>query len=1028
MILLKKNKNLFGYYSNRFLLLILATFLISMQSIGQKTVSGVISDADAVPLPGVNVIVKGTNKGVVTDFDGNFALETNDGDVLIISFIGFTTQEVVVGADNNLTISLNEDYAKLDEVIITGYGSTAKKDLVSSISQIKGEALLNQPVARVDNMLQGRAAGVNVVSTSGEPGAASTIRIRGMSSINGNNNPLFVIDGFIVGTDFNLSNLNVNDIESIEVLKDASSLAIYGTRGAAGVILISTKSGLSTQEGKVDVSINHYSSSQIVYNYPEMASIGVWAEYWNEGVTYTDTDYGTNDPSLADNAIHAPNWQSIVPTDWRGLVTRNGRIDNTDVNISGNSGKANYFISYNRFKQDGIIKASGLERNSLRANFDLNVSDNIRTGIRMAITDRKQEHNKINFQGVYYELLPTHTVYNDDGSYNGENPVSGTILRNPVHDINERIDHSFVTNILANAYIEFDIAKDFTLRSSVGSNLTFNKRNQYVGNLNPGTIAGGTGGDADVRFGRTTGFLNENTITYSKDFGDHSIKVLAGYTMQKDTYTDVSGGGAGYANDVVTFNNLSLGADAARNVIGSDYRQRTFESILGRINYSYKDKYLLTLVGRRDGSSVFEDGKKYAFFPSAGAAWKISEEDFMQDLEAISSLKLRASYGIVGEQGVSPYNSLAKYTPRNIFFNQSISPAVILASLPSTGLEWEKTYQMDIGLEIGFLNNRYSVELDYYDKQTKDLLLAKPLPGTAGDTRLENVGQVENKGIEFTLNSVNIEKPDFVWSSNLQISANRNKVISIGDAPFIGLRNPNHAQAGADALRLVAGQVMPSFYGAIYEGTYKSAAEIDADQRTGIDGIGAPNYVDQNGDGAINQNDFVALGSPQPNFYYGLRNTLTYKNWTMDVFIQGMQGNEIFDASIYEQYYGRGPEVNMLPIVADRWTTSNPNSDIPRAGTSAGGYRPNSSLNIVDGSYIRLKNITLNYDFNSIAGLPFVDSASVYLTANNLLLLTDYKWGDPEVSDGGSSTVAQGVADDQYPYATSVALGFRLNL
>ena len=1028
MILLKKSKILLGYLSHRYLLLILASFLMSLQAFGQKTVSGIISDADSVPLPGVNVIVKGTNKGVVTDFDGNFALEANDGDVLTISFIGFTTQEVVVGEETNLSISLQEDYAKLDEVIITGYGSTAKKDLVSSISQIKGEALLNQPVARVDNMLQGRAAGVNVVSTSGEPGAASTIRIRGMSSINGNNQPLFVVDGFIVGTDFNLSNLNVNDIESIEVLKDASSLAIYGTRGAAGVILISTKSGLSTQEGKVDVSINHYSSSQIVYNYPEMASIGVWAEYWNEGVTYTDTDYGTNDPSLADNAIHAPNWQSIVPTDWRGLITRNGRIDNTDVNISGNSGKTNYFISYNRFAQEGIIKSSGMVRNSLRANFDVNVTDNIRTGIRMMITDRKQEHNKVGFNSVYYDLLPTQSVYKDDGSYNGENPVSGSILRNPVHDINERIDHSFVTNILANAYVEFDIAQDFTFRSSVGSNLLFNKRNRYRGNNDPLIVNAGTGGDADVSMGRTTDFLNENTVTYTNDFGDHSLKVLAGYTMQKNTYTDVSGGGAGYANDVVTFNNLSLGADAARNVIGSDYRQRTFESILGRINYSFRDKYLLTLVGRRDGSSVFEEGKKYAFFPSVGAAWKIGEEDFMQDIEAISSLKLRASYGIVGEQGVSPYNSLAKYNPRNIFFNQSISPAVILASLPSTGLEWEKTHQTDIGVEIGFLNNRYSVEIDYYNKQTKDLLLAKPLPGTAGDTRLENVGEVENKGFEFTLNSVNIEKPDFVWSSNLQISANRNKVVSLGDASEILLRNPNHAQAGAGALRLVPGEVMPSFYGAVYEGTYKTSAEVDADQRTGIDGVGSPNYVDQNGDGAINQNDFVNLGSPQPDFYYGFRNTLTYKNWNLDVFIQGMQGNEMFDASIYEFFYGRGPENNILPIVADRWTPSNPTSDIPRAGTSAGSYRPNSSLNVVDGSYIRLKNVTLNYDFGQIPGLPFVDSASVYVTGNNLLLITDYKWGDPEVSDGGAATVAQGVADDQYPYASSVALGFRLNL
>ena len=915
------------------------------------------------------------------------------------------------------------DYANLDEVVITGYGSTRKKDLVSSIAQIKGDALENQPVARVDNMLQGRAAGVNVVSSSGEPGAPAVIRIRGMSSINGNNNPLFVIDGFIVGTDFNLSDLNPNDIESIEVLKDASSLAIYGTRGAAGVILLNTKNGLSTQEGNVDVSINHYSSFSEVYNYPEMADIETWAEYWNEGVTLVPgpSGYGFNDPSII--PVHAPNWQSITPTDWSGLISRQGRIDNTDVNLSGNTGNANYFISYNRFKQEGVIDGSGLERNSIRANFDLDVNDKIRTGIRLGVTDRKQENNKVNWNDAYFNLIPTMQVYNDDGSYNGLNPVSGNYENNPIADINERINQNFVTNVLANAYAEYDLMPDLTLRSSVGTNLTFNKGNRYISTADPIIASQGTGGKADVSFAKTTGFLNENTLTYSKDFGEHSLKVLAGYTVQKDTYSLMTAGGAGYANDVVTFNNLSLGADATRNVVGSDFSQRTFESILSRINYSYKDKYLLTLVGRRDGSSVFEQGNKYAFFPSAGAAWKVSEEDFMQDVEAISSLKLRASYGIVGEQGVDPYNSLAKYTPRNIFFNQSIRPAVILASLPSTGLAWEKTYQTDIGLEIGFQNNRYTVEIDYYNKQTKDLLLARPLPGTAGDTRLENVGEVENKGLEFTFNTVNIEKPDFVWSSNLQISANRNKVISLGDAAFIDLAGVNHPQAGP-GVRLIPGEVMPTFIGATYEGTYKTEAEIDADQRTGVDLIGAPNYVDVNQDGAINQLDFIPQGSPQPDFYYGFRNTLSYKNWTLDVFIQGMQGNEIFDASVYEFYYGRGPETNMLPIVADRWTTNNQTSDIPRAGSSAGGYRPNSSLNIVDGSYLRLKNVTLNYGFD----LPFADSANVYITGNNLLLLTDYKWGDPEVSDFGAGSVTQGVSDDQYPYSATVSVGFRLNL
>ncbi len=1022
-------KRLSDYKLNltKYLGIIVLFFISTIQLFSQEiTISGVISDDEANPLPGVNIFIKGTKTGTATDFDGNYTISANSGDILEISFVGFETQEIEVGNDSSIDVTMVTDYANLEEVVITGYGVTKKKDLVSSISQIKGDALVNQPVARVDNMLQGRAAGVNVVSSSGEPGAAAVIRIRGMSSINGNNKPLFVIDGFIVGTDFNLSNLNTNDIESIEVLKDASSLAIYGTRGAAGVILITTKSGLSTQEGKVDVSINHYSSFDQVYNYPEMADIGTWAEYWNEGVTLVagPDGYGFNDPTI--EAVHAPNWQSITPTIWSDLITRQGRIDNTDVNLSGNSGNANYFISYNRFDQEGVIEGSGLTRNSIRVNFDLNVSDRIRTGVRLGVTDRKQENNKVNWNDVYFNLIPTMQVYNEDGTYNGLNPVSGSFENNPVADINELIDHNLVTNLLANAYAEYDLVPNLTLRSSVGSNLTTNRGNYYKSNLEPRIAAQGTGGEAEIGFSRTTGFLNENTLTYTNDFGDHSLKVLAGYTRQKDVFTDVEAAGAGYANDVVTFNNLSLGSDATRNVIGSDFSQRTFESILARINYAYKDKYLLTLVGRRDGSSVFEQGNKYAFFPSAGAAWKISEEDFMQDVETISNLKLRASYGVVGEQGVNPYNSLAKYNSRNIFFNQSISPAVILASLPSTGLEWEKTYQTDIGLEIGFQNNRFSIEIDYYNKQTKDLLLARPLPGTAGDTRLENVGEVENKGFEFSINSVNIEKPDFLWSSNLQISANRNSVVSLGDAPFINLDEGVdilHRQAGP-AIRLIPGEVMPTFVGATYEGTYKSAAEIDADQRTGIDFIGAPNYVDVNQDGNINELDFIPLGSPQPDFYYGFRNTLSYKNWTLDIFIQGMQGNEVLDASVYEEYYGRGPETNILPILADRWTVDNPTSDIPRAGTSAGGYRPMSSLNVVDGSYLRLKNISLNYDFD----LPFADSASVYLTANNLLLLTEYQWGDPEVSKSGNGSLAQGISDNPYPYSTSLAVGFRLNL
>ena len=1023
MILLKKSKNLLGYCSNRFLPLILATFLISMQAISQKTISGVISDADAVPLPGVNVIVKGTNKGVVTDFDGNFALEANDGDVLTISFIGFTTQEVVVGAENNLSISLDEDYAKLDEVIITGYGSTAKKDLVSSISQIKGEALTNLPSARVDNLLQGRATGVQVTATSGDPSAAPQIRIRGVSSISGNNRPLFVIDGFIVGNDYNLNNLNVNDIKSMEILKDASSLAIYGTRGAAGVILIETKNGKSSSEGSVDVSINHYSSFEQLARNPDMAGIDTWYDYWSEGMSFLPSGTGSNDPDYV-----FPYDANYPGTDWTELISRNGRIDNTDLSISGNSSKANYFVSYNRFSQEAIIKGSGMVRNTLRANLDIQLKDNLRTGLRLSLSDRKQDLDKVSWGTTNQRLIPYRKIYNDDGTYTASNPVSGSLERNPVADVNERILHNFVTNIIASSYIEYDPIPQITLRSSLGSTLNFVKMNEYQPNNEPLRYVQNQGGLGSVDMDRASSVLFENTITYSEEFGDHSIKILAGYTSQKDLSAGNDATAQGFPNDALTFNNLGVGSDTETFVVGSHYRQRTFESILGRINYGFKDKYLLTLVGRRDGSSVFETGRKYAFFPSMGAAWKISEEDFMQGQDLISNLKLRASYGIVGEQGVNSYNSIARFRNYNVFLNNTMRPAVFIADLPSSNLDWEKTYQTDIGVEVGFLNNRYTLEIDYYNKQTKDLLLEKPLPGTAGTVRLENVGEVENKGIEIAISSVNIEKPDFSWSSTLTLSANRNKVLSLGGgARFLELNDPVHPGAG-EIVRLIEGEPMPSYVGVKYLGTYKSDAEIAEDPAWGNQFIGGPRFEDYNGDGVLNQLDFHPLGNSQPDFFGGLRNVISYKNFTLDVFIHGSVGNEVYNGAVHESWFGRGPEVNILPELKDRWTVSNPNSDIPRAGTSQGIFRLSTDRSVQDASFIRIKNVSLTYDFNP----PVFDSASIYVTANNLLLITPFDFGDPERSSfgsgGGSGALEQGVADGAYPYSSSFAVGLRLNL
>ena len=988
----------------------------------QQMIQGSVSDFSGNLLPGVSIIEKGTTNGTVSDFDGNFQLSVQDNAVIIFSYVGYLSQ--AVGASSTMEIVMQEDIANLEEVIVTGYGGVKKKDLVSSISQIKGDAIANKPVSRVDNLLQGQAAGVEVTRVSGEPGVGAAIRIRGVSSINGNNTPLYVIDGFIAGTGYNLSNLNVNDIESIQVLKDASSLAIYGTRGAAGVILINTKSGKASKEGTVNVSVNHYTTFSSVTRMPQTADLNTYAEYWNEAVTFVPgaDGYGANDTSLT---VPYPDYQSMVPTDWKGLVLRDGLVSNTDVTVSGNSKKSNYYISFNKYVEDGVIKASGINRNNLRINFDTDLNENFRTGVRLNLTDRKVESNKVNLDQLYMRILPTRKVYNDDGTYTGINPYSSSNEENPVARINHEVNHNRITNLVSNAYVEFDPIPGLTLRSTVGVNMNFLKMNDYLGNIIPARVLAGTGGRADIANELYKSILNENTLTYETEYGDNRLTVLAGFTMQKNTNETNSASAEGFPNDVVSFNNLSLGSDPTKHQVSSGYNQRTFTSILARINYSYKDKYLLTLVGREDGSSVFEQGSKFAFFPSAGVAWRVDQENFMSGQSTISNFKLRASYGVVGEQGVPTYNSLEKFSTYTVFFNDQIQNAVMINSLPSKNLTWEKTYQTDIGFEMGFLDNKVNLEVDYYNKQTKDLLLAKPLPGTAGGSRLENVGEIENVGFEASLSSINIQKDDFSWNSTFTISRNKNKVLNLGAEEYIDLRSPNHG-AGGSAFRLVPGQPGPVMMGLNYLGTYKTKAEIDADGVFGSSFLGSPRYEDVDKNGVINDLDMVVQGSAQPDLYGGLRNTLTYKNFTLDFFINGSYGGELFDASMQTGIFGRGGDVMVLPAVKDRWTPTNPTSDIPRAGVNAGAFQLNNSYNVIDGSFLRLSNVTLSYDFDPKPKI--FDSATFYVSGNNLALLTKFGWGDPEQSNYGSSALELGAAEDAYPYTTSFTVGLKLNL
>lgn len=1007
----------------------------------QQTISGTVTDTSGVPLPGVTVLVKGTSTGVATDFDGNYQINAAIGAVLEFSFIGLVTKSITVGNSSTINVTLGEDTQLLDEVVIIGYGTSTKKDLVSAVSSISADVIENQAVARVDQALQGRAAGVEVVSNNGEPGSGATIRIRGNSSITGNNNPLFVIDGYIVGTGFNLNNINANDIESVNILKDATALAIYGTRGAAGVILITTKSGKAAPKGKPTISVNSFTSIDMLANEIDIVKGIDYIDYVNEASQFTpgplvdfngtSLQLGFTDPSLP---LEYDDPSNTPVTDWLDVVTTTGIKHNLDISVLGNTDNSNYYSSLNYYKEDGIIRNSGLERIVFRTNYDVNISDRFKTGIRLNVTSQKRENNKVNFGNVVAGYLPTRTIYDDDGNFTGINNETGSLQRNPEADIQLRVNHNLVTNIVANTYFEYELFKDFRLKSTIGATLNFYKNNQYLPGLLPERLLDDAGGFARIAVNHGKDILNENSFTYKKGFGKHSLDLLGGFTWQKITAEGTTSSADRFPNDVVQFNNLEFGSDPLTYQVQSSYNQRTLASFLGRFTYAYDGKYILTLVGRQDGSSVFEAGNKYAFFPSVGIAWNIDEEDFMENLNAVNTLKLRGSFGKVGEQGVSPYNSFDLYQNEAVYFNENQYPAIILDTPGTSGLKWETTEQLDVGLELGLFNNRIVFEAGYYKKTTSDLLLSVQPPLTASNSRfLKNVGSVENKGFEFLLSTVNIDESDFQWNSTLTVSGNRSKVLDIGDEDFIALQSTGNQ--GGNSARLIVGETVPAFVGAEYLGTYKDPQEIIDDGTEGRSFLGSPRFRDVDGDGVINNNDYSVIGSPEADFYGGFRNTFSYKGVTLDIFFHGSYGAEIFNVRTQTSFYGRGA-TNLDPRVLDRWIPGvNETSDVPRAGTSTSLFNPNSTLNVEDGSFLRLKSVTLSYDLplKNMKLDNIFKSINLYVTGKNLALFSKFRLGDPEVNsftsastNNGFGGISQGFASGQYPYARSIVTGLKL--
>jgi TonB-linked SusC/RagA family outer membrane protein len=981
------------------------------------SISGTVTDENNQPLPGVNVIEKGTSNGTTTDASGTYALNVQDeSSVLVFSFIGYVSQEVSVNGRATVNVSLMPAVQSLQEVVVIGYGTTQKRDLTGSVASVKGEAFENVPVPRLDQALQGRVSGVQVTQVDGSPGARSTIRIRGGNSILGNNEPLYVIDGFIVGTDFNLNKININDIESIEILKDAAAISIYGTRGANGVVLVTTKSGSQLAPGKPTVSINAYRGVQYLANEVELLNGQELAVYSNE------------DAELRQAALPFQDLASVPDVNWISETTHDGfqaPISNLDISVKGRNDNINYYISANYFDQEGIIKSSGIQKYIFRTNLDVNLSDKFKVGTRINISRLRTENNKVAFGFTLREGLTARAVFNEDGTYTAINPITAGVQRNARADVDVKVDHDYSTSILGNVYLQFEPIKNLIIKSNFGPELNSFKRNRYNPTILPENLIINAGGDAQVNGVMSVNLLNENTISYSKDISkDDRIDLLGGFTWQTVQSESSMSRGFGFTNDVTRYNNLNLG-DPLRNEINSDWNSYQLVSWLARANYILRDKYLFTLVGRMDGSSRFAGSDNtYAFFPSGAVAWRLYEEPFIKDLGIFSHLKLRGSYGLAGSQAIESYRTLALLDPVNAYFNDSPQAGVRNGRPASPELRWETSRQLDVGLEAGFFEGRLNLELDYYNKTTKDLLLNVQIPRQTGFTdKLQNLGSIRNSGLELLINSVNIDKNNFKWSTTLTIAGNRSEVLDLGGVNYIDIAGPT--QQGGPGGRLVVGEAVPVFIGVEYLGTWKSQEEIDASTQAGNNLIvGGPHFKDTNGDGIISLQDFEILGSPQPDFYGGIRNTFAYKNFELDVFFQGTYGNEIFNSLTQTAFFSRAG-TNKYAVTKDRWTPDNPASDIPRAGsTSSLSELPNNSKNIEDASHLRLKTLRFSYNIPT-QDRGLIKNVNVYFSGTNLLLFSKFTLFDPEVSRYGADNTRIGFAQGEYPYSRTFTLGIR---
>lgn len=994
---------------NKFLkkLILFSCLLIftSMTIYGQGTVKGtVISGEDKMPVIGATIVVKGSSKGVNSDFDGKYTLNNiSPKDVLVIGFLGFKTVEVTVGNKTVIDVVLQIDAQSLDEVVVVGYGTSKKSDVTGALTSVSSKDFDKQPLSDVSQALQGRAAGVQVTQTSGEPGGNFKIRIRGANSITGGNEPLYVVDGQFV----DISTVNVNDVQSMEVLKDASSTAIYGTRGANGVILITTKKGRS---GKTKISVDAFTGVSNVTQRLDLMSAAEFAE----GVNFSDGKTVFTAQEI--EALRISGGE-----DWQKRLFQTALFNNVQVSASGGSDNVDYYLSGNYYGTGGTVVDQAFKRLNLRSNLNAKLSEKVKIGLNFNVGSEESTGVRADL-GAGLSFDPTTPAFDANGNYNFNSIKNlATSQTNPLVAAENNVRKNTTDRISVNGNFNWDIVKNLVFNSSMGIVKTEVHNNSYE------PLISSTNGRANVENIFSSSLFNTNRLTYSLDIDkNNNLKIDAIHELVVDDWNRTNIAASNFFTDVVTYRDLSA---ANVQIVTNFERNRNLESFLGRVNYSLFDKYLLTASFRADGTSVFQTDK-WGYFPSASLAWKVSEEKFIKNIETINNLKLRLSYGQVGNQGINPFGTRDRGIlgpninyPFNGNFTTGVAPSNRVAN---PDLTWETTEQINAGIDLGILNSAITLSVDYYKKNTSDLLLDTQLPQFVGPTRkYVNAGEVENKGFEVTLGTRILRNNDWNINSTLSVSSNKNKVLALNeDVQFLVVGDLIRENTfPVSPTRVEVGLPISSFRGYIFEGVYQLGQEAEA--AVFNKKPGDAKYKDINGDNKITTDDITTVGDGNADFTWGWNWDVSYKNWNLNFVLTGSQGNDI-----YNQQRARLMALGAQQFHAvhgdyrDRWTSTNP-SNIP---SGRNGTEILSSQFIEDGSYVTMKNIALGYNFDKqFINKLGLTNVRLYASVENLFILTDYSGFDPEATASVTNADADvGIDYNAYPINRSVTFGLNV--